>query len=376
MRGYLASHFSYEGECEMRKLLVSLLLCILAVPAYAVEFKFNDDMSLDVYGEFKFRGFYEYKDTGTSIDNDFQLDIEDHSFIGFGLTLSEKLSLNAEIGARPFNDSNFSTQLAQFYGTYKNDLGMEILFGKAWTSSDYFIGGQVSLWDNALNDYGTLFPQQKPQLAVSWNGFKIALVRVNTAEESALQNALGTGYKVKSVIPRIDVDYNMDFANVNFKVFGAYLPFTIDKPNGDTENMNAMHAGFGGQATFGNLYLRATGFWGYNANIYGALTRYTSVLVDNKGEFQNTTTIGGAVLVGYNINEVSYVEAGYGYNVSSNDAALKDDPAMAYFVNYSYWMNDYLKLTPEIAVMDDMKNNAGAEQGMFLLTGVQASIYF
>jgi hypothetical protein len=360
----------------MKKVLVLLISFVFYVSAYAIEIKVPEtDVSIEVYGELKLESFYthsdkEQTDSGYQ-ENEYNLDLQSDSTIGLAAHVTPDITAVIEWEL---------DTLSAFYGEYVINEDLVLLAGKSSTGSSYGIDGQVAYTSNGQNNYGTLADIQAMQLSLRYKIFSFAIVSIpEDITDGLAQSAIGTNYTINSSMPRIDlaIEYSNDF--VLLKAFSSYYQTDISNKNTDESlTLPAYHVGLGTQLTAGNFFANISGFYAVNAALYEALwEQYLPIYDPSAEDFAETKTTGLAISIGYNISNTMKLHTGYGYMTSSSDMfGDEKDNAQSYFINFTQWINDHVYYVAEFSVLDDMKDDAGAEQGALTSAGLQLNLVF
>ena len=141
--------------------------------------------------------------------------------------------------------------------------------------------------------------------------------------------------------------------------------------------------GVGGMFNMAGFYVGAVVMGGVNADPYVLYVatdakpvpkaNSTTGVVDS---IDDTTTLGYNLVLGYNINDMLKVEAGWGYISSDNDNYDKADAATAYYINLPITLAPGVSITPELGVEDQLKDADDVDEGSDTYFGAKWMINF
>lgn len=392
----------------MKKLLLSCVIALLAVPAFAVEFT-SGDFKANIYGNIYADGFYTYSsDKAEPLFSSLSMSNGKHSFgsyafVGssnFGVTMSyQNVSGTIEAG--------IGDPVRKYFLTYRIGGADDhyVVIGRDTTIAAYSFG-MVSNDFQALNDLGTLADNRRLQLRYGIGGFELAIIIPTLGGGWNADNTDDTGYQLSqtdtdgnnivtafNVLPRVELAYTYSTDYIEFKVFGAYGAY-LYSDNNNIANDKVFHsynAGFGGQANFGNSFLQFTGWYGANLDLMDALGNYKSRAVgvspsnskkismfldDGVTKAENIQSAGIAIGLGHTFNEKYTPQIGIGYTLNFGDGYDKIDDSLGAYLNCFIQINDWFAITPEIAYINKMQDSAGEKEGYDFIAGVMASVIF
>ena len=162
----------------MKKLLLSCVIALLAVPAFAVEFT-SGDFKANIYGNIYADGFYTYSsDKAEPLFSSLSMSNGKHSFgsyafVGssnFGVTMSyQNVSGTIEAG--------LGDPVRKFYLKYNigGRADHYILAGRD-NNIAFYNYGQMSNDGQCMIDYGTLANKRRLQLRYGISGFEMAII--------------------------------------------------------------------------------------------------------------------------------------------------------------------------------------------------------
>lgn len=375
----------------MKKFLFSLIMALLAVPVFAVEFE-SGDFKANIYGEIYGDAFYTYSEGYGESSNSFGSE----AFVGSSL-LGLELSYGNVTGTF---EAGLADPVRRFFLTYRIG-GAEdhyVVVGRDTTIAWYSFG-QVSQDLGSLNDLGSLADNRRLQIRYGMYGFELAVIIPSLGGSWNADNTDDTGYKLSdsvsssvfNVLPRVELAYTYATDSLEFKVFGAYGAYLYSDDN-DVASDKVFHSyniGFGGQANFGNSFLLFTGWYGVNLDLMDALSNYKSRVVsvennkismfldDGTGtKAENIQSAGVAIGLGHTFNEKYTPQIGVGYTLNFGDGYDKMDDSLGAYLNCIIQINDWFAITPEIAYINYMQDSAGESEGYDLVVGAIASFVF
>lgn len=386
----------------MKKVLFSLIMALVAVPVFAVEFE-SGDFKANIYGEIYGDAFYTYSEGYGESSNSFG----SQTFVGSSL-LGLELSYG-DVSAT--FEAGLGDPVRRYFLTYRIG-GAEdhyLVVGRDTTIAAYSFG-MVSNDFQALNDLGTLADNRRLQIRYGLNGFELAVVIPSLGGSWNADNTDDTGYKLSdvnettnealftpfNVLPRVELAYTYTNDTLEFKVFGAYGAYLYtDNHNIASDKVfHSYNVGFGGQANFGNSFLQFTGWYGANLDLMDALSNYKSrvVSIQNNNKFsmfltdengkatttqaENIQSAGAAIGLGHTFNEKYTPQIGVGYTLNFGDGYEKMDDSLGAYLNCVIQINDWFAITPEIAYINKMQDSTGAKEGFDFIAGAMASVVF
>ena len=386
----------------MKKVLFSLIMALVAVPVFAVEFE-SGDFKANIYGEIYGDAFYTYSEGYGESSNSFG----SQTFVGSSL-LGIELSYGNVSGTF---EAGLGDPVRRYFLTYRIG-GAEdhyLVVGRDTTIAAYSFG-MVSNDFQALNDLGTLADNRRLQIRYGLNGFELAVVIPSLGGSWNADNTDDTGYKLSdvnettkealftpfNVLPRVELAYTYTNDTLEFKVFGAYGAYLYtDNHNIASDKVfHSYNVGFGGQANFGNSFLQFTGWYGANLDLMDALGNYKSrvVSIQNNNKFsmfltdengkatttqaENIQSAGAAIGLGHTFNEKYTPQIGVGYTLNFGDGYDKMDDSLGAYLNCIIQINDWFAITPEIAYINKMQDSSGAQEGYDFIAGAMASVVF
>ena len=381
----------------MKKVLFSLIMALVAVPVFAVEFE-SGDFKANIYGEIYGDAFYTYSEGYGESSNSFG----SQTFVGSSL-LGVELSYGNVSGTF---EAGLGDPVRRYFLTYRIG-GSEdhyLVVGRDTTIAAYSFG-MVSNDFQALNDLGTLADNRRLQIRYGLNGFELAVIIPSLGGAWNADNTDDTGYKLSitdtegnplytvfNVLPRIELAYTYATNALEFKVFGAYgaYMYSDNSKIASDKVFHSYNVGFGGQANFGNSFLQFTGWYGANLDLMDALSNYQSrtvsidplnnkkisMFLENGTKAENIQSAGVAIGLGHTFNEKYTPQIGVGYTLNFGDGYDKMDDSLGAYLNCVIQINDWFAITPEIAYINKMQDSTGAKEGYDFIAGAMASVVF
>lgn len=385
----------------MKKLLLSCVIALLAVPAFAVEFT-SGDFKANIYGNIYADGFYTYSsDKAEPLFSSLSMSNGKHSFgsyafVGssnFGVTMSyQNVSGTIEAG--------LGDPVRKFYLKYNigGRADHYILAGRD-NNIAFYNYGQMSNDGQCMIDYGTLANKRRLQLRYGISGFEMAIIIPQIGFGSGDDKA----YTDKSsdymfnYLPRLELAYTITQDTFNFKVFGSYGAYMYynnsASANIDSFNKTAhmFYIGFGGQANIGNSFLNYVGYFGQNMYLNNAQGDYRTgfsksdlnpiSLVSSNGKYtidiNDIYSAGGSLGYGYSALDGKLVsQIGIGYSASFADHYVNADQNIGAFLNTQYFVTDWFSIIPEIALLYNIDGANGENQGFSIVAGLVFALNF
>ncbi len=403
----------------MKKLLLSCVIALLAVPAFAVEFT-SGDFKANIYGNIYADGFYTYSSenfepmySSMKIENG-RHSFGSYAFVGssnFGVTMSyQNVSGTIEAG--------LGDPVRKFYLKYNigGRADHYILAGRD-NNIAFYNYGQMSNDGQCMIDYGTLANKRRLQLRYGISGFEMAIIipqiGFGSGDDKAYTDSFGYSYTdndgnnvddtIKSsdymfnYLPRLELAYTITQDTFNFKVFGSYGAYMYynnsASANIDSFNKTAhmFYIGFGGQANIGNSFLNYVGYFGQNMYLNNAQGDYRTgfsksalnpiSLVSSNGKYtidiNDIYSAGGSLGYGYSALDGKLVsQIGIGYSASFADHYVNADQNIGAFLNTQYFVTDWFSIIPEIALLYNIDGANGENQVFSIVAGLVFALNF
>lgn len=341
----------------MKKFVALLALGLMASSSFAATY--------DFYGSVRLKAFYESSDKYASgidkSDTDLDFGTQGNSRIGANVKASDKLTANFEFGIGTAEDGSNKVVTRTIYATYDFG-GFKMKIGQDYTPSDFEPFSQVYWNDNALDGFGGVSVTRSGQIAFSFGDFDIAFISNNGQNDKK---------NLDTVLPKIEAAYNYKFGNISGKAFAGYQVYKYDNATSD-KSVNAYLAGLGVTAEFSPVTVNAVGWFGSNTADYGVTSNGSYDVIHD----ENSTDFGLAAELGFAASKDILVNVGYGYQSSKNDLFSKRDGQQSYYANAIITIAKNLYITPEIGVLDYLKDANGDKEGKVIYYGAQFKANF
>lgn len=401
----------------MKKLLLSCMIALFAVPAFAVEFT-SGDFKANIYGNIYADGFYTYSsDEATPLFSSLQMSDGQHSFgsyafVGssnFGVTMSyQNISGTIEAG--------LGDPVRKFYLKYNiNGKANHYILAGRDNNIAFYNYGQMSNDGQCMIDYGALANKRRLQLRYGIGGFEMAIIMpqigFGSGDDKAYTDKLidtdvngnelysmATSDYMFNYLPRLELAYTIAKETFNFKVFGSYGAYMYynDTASANLDSFNKtahmFYVGFGGSANFGNSFLNYVGYFGQNMYLSNAQGDYrtgfsnsalnpVSLAASSTGrytiEINDIYSAGGSLGYGYKALDGKLVsQLGLGYSANFADHYVNADQNIGAFLNTQYFVTDWFSIIPEVALLYNIDGANGENQGFSVVAGLVAALNF
>lgn len=400
----------------MKKVLLTLIAVLMAVPAFAIEVYNNGENAVDIYGTL--RGYIGYghgvDGVSDTTDDNFLYGIQGNSRIGVRLKVgnfSGQVELGAVEATLYGRSTGSNVGLRQAWGAYSFGNAGALLAGK--TDTPTAMGGFISDimdTDGGLNGFGgSTTGSRRFQIQYNVAGLSIALIEndmaygpgvsgytdggeTNSADDTNADNGVSYGYTDGGeTIPRLGLSYTYKNPSLLVKVAATYsaLNGTINAPVSDTRwaTVHAFGVALGLKPTFmdGKMWLSVLARYGMNEELYGeAKTVYNGGLMAHSsiGDYvgvQADGTVGNvqraavALELGYNVNDMIAVIVGGGYQHSMIDALTYDVGSYAVFLQAPIKISGNFALIPQFTYTGTRLDSDNKDS---LVLAMQARITF
>jgi hypothetical protein len=296
-----------------------------------------------------------------------------------------------------------------FYGVWKLGWG-NLIFGQTYQPAAQFISGQS--WDGELGlltigaAYASRDPQIKLEVPFTNGTFELALIDPDPLGAPAnLASADIDGTVDTDVwMPKIEAELAYKFGPLAFEVHGGWLSYDYEANinNLTTSSDYDIDAYWGGAVvkfSMGPFYANLCGHWAQNPWDAGLLP-LGAVMPGQTATFKGmsarwdpgTQSIedveewGGAIAVGFRVNDMLAFEAGYGLtdqerdNNSATNGVQVGDEWSGWYVNASITPVKGLKITPEIGQVDleerEIFGQADTDDGDLTYYGIEWKVDF
>lgn len=375
----------------MKKVLLTLIAVLMAVPAFAIEVYNNgEDTSVNIYGTV--RGYVGYGHAFNANENDnFLYGVQNNSRIGVKLKVGS-FSGQVELGANEQTVLGVSVSnavgLRQAWGAYSFGNAGTLLAGKTDTPTSMSgFSSDIMDTDGGLNGFGgTTTSTRRFQIAYQVMGLNIAIVE---NDMRANISSLGNGYSDGGdVIPRIAISYTYKNPSLMAKVGATYsaLNGSLTSPSDPDTRWTTIHA-FGIVAgvkpTFmdGRMWLSVMARFGMNEHLYGEAKTvanngsqghsafgFAPTVVNDDGTVYNVTRLSAVVELGYKANDyiAAILGAGYQYTTLDTSAFPNDINSYAVYLQAPYTVSKNFALIPQLSWFSSTQAG-GAEQNAVVL---------
>lgn len=382
----------------MKKVLLTLIAVLMAVPAFAIEVYNNGENAVDIYGTL--RGYIGYghgvDGVSDTTDDNFLYGIQGNSRIGVRLKVGN-FSGQVELGAvedtlygRPTGSNVSNVGLRQAWGAYSFGNAGALLAGK--TDTPTAMGGFISDimdTDGGLNGFGgSTTGSRRFQIQYNVAGLSIALIENDMAYGTVVSYGYTDGGET---IPRLGLSYTYKNPSLLVKVAATYsaLNGTINAPVSDTRwaTVHAFGVALGLKPTFmdGKMWLSVLARYGMNEELYGeaktvyngglmahsSISNYVGVQAD--GTVDNVQRAAVALELGYNVNDMIAVIVGGGYQHSMIDALTYDVGSYAVFLQAPIKISGNFALIPQFTYTGTRLDSDNKDS---LVLAMQARITF
>lgn len=380
----------------MKKVLLTLIAVLMAVPAFAIEVYNNGENAVDIYGTL--RGYIGYghgvDGVSDTTDDNFLYGIQGNSRIGVRLKVGN-FSGQVELGAVEktlySKSSGNEVGLRQAWGAYSFGNAGALLAGK--TDTPTAMGGFISDimdTDGGLNGFGgTATGSRRFQIQYNVAGLSIALIENDMAVNASDVTNYEDGGET---IPRLGLSYTYKNPSLLVKVAATYSALngkmtTISDPDIRWATVHAFGVALGLKPTFmdGKMWLSVLARYGMNEELYGEaktvynggsmahspIGKYVGVKAD--GTVNNVQRAAVALELGYNVNDMIAVIVGGGYQHSMIDALTYDVGSYAVFLQAPIKISGNFALIPQFTYTGTRLDSDNKDS---LVLAMQARITF
>lgn len=395
----------------MKKVLLTLIAVLMAVPAFAIEVYNNGENAVDIYGTL--RGYIGYghgvDGVSDTTDDNFLYGIQGNSRIGVRLKVgnfSGQVELGAVEATLYGRSKGSNVGLRQAWGAYSFGNAGALLAGK--TDTPTAMGGFISDimdTDGGLNGFGgSTTGSRRFQIQYNVAGLSIALIENDMAYGPGISTLYMSGIDDRDnpilskrfmdggeTIPRLGLSYTYKNPSLLVKVAATYsaLNGKIADPVSDTRwaTVHAFGVALGLKPTFmdGKMWLSVLARYGMNEDLYGeAKTVYNGGLMTHNaitglvgvqadGTVDNVQRAAVALELGYNVNDMIAVIVGGGYQHSMIDALTYDVGSYAVFLQAPIKISGNFALIPQFTYTGTRLDSDNKDS---LVLAMQARITF
>jgi hypothetical protein len=378
----------------MKKLIV-----ILAVIAMVGAFTATAMADVSLYGSARFRTYYADVDSGNpGVDSDSDLEWRMGHLTRAGANFkSDKITGKLEIDARAGGagatgnieaDSGASrlgnVRLRHLWGQYDFGAG-KLMIGQNYPLYDAPASG-VAYYSGGLQKLGGIgyLVARTSQIRLTFGDFRVAFLPPDTASTSPS----ATFNEINTTFPKIEVRYDMKMDAFALNLIGGWQTYEIEDYNhttgagtGATEDISSYVLGARCKANFGPMYAGLALTYRQNGGNYGAWTVSTKETATFQGtSIKDADAFGVVAALGFKINDMFTIEAGYSKLTSEQDTDLaNEDDAQVYGVIAKIDVAPGVRIQPEVLFQDNedvVNNGVSSEQGDATIVGVWWMINF
>lgn len=380
----------------MKKVLLTLVAVLMAVPAFAIEVYNNgEDTSVELYGTI--RGYVGYghsaTDNGVTVpDNDnFIYGLQGNSRIGTKFKVGNfagQVELGANENTLTYSQSKVGIGLRQVWGSYTFGNAGTFVAGKTDTPTSMSgFSSDIMDTDGGLKGFGgNSTSNRRFQMAYRVMGLDIAIIEDEMSSSAA--NINGFTDNANAYIPRLAIAYTYKGANLMAKIGATYsaLNGTITTPtNADTRwtTIHAFGIVAGVKPTFmdGKMWLAIQARYGMNEELYGEAGTYENLgafghtaygnnlmTVDGDGTVNNTSRVNVGLELGYKVTEAFSAILGGGYQLTMNDVAgFENIHSYGAYVQIPYAVSKNFSLVPQISYFGTNQTNHQTDAVLFVM---------
>ena len=379
----------------MKKFLVILFVLALSVPSFAsITVVDSNDMKLSLFSSIRLLGLYQNVNTNGSApqvgsNSDLVYDLQGNSRLGLEFSVGNFFS-TAELKFSP--DNVPSGVFRQLFVGYKFNNGLKVLVGRTYTTSE------TDLWydnvfelDDGLHGYGTMGVGRQNMLRLSMMNIDLSFLALSKITKNnfakggsgSINGSSGSGNNVTKlgiaddIMPAIELAYTLKFGGLSGKIFGFYTGITVEgltDTDIEREWIQSASAGFALQYDVVGITTVLSAFYALNGDYVGAVrwgssqeAVYNNSLKFNKeGKWEgynDTTTWGAALSVGYKIMDTLDITAGGGFqsmSAENNSGYAGTGLLNSYsaYVALRYNINNYFTIVPTVGYyVSDVSNS-------------------
>ncbi|MBW1928665.1 MAG: hypothetical protein JRJ13_05870 [Deltaproteobacteria bacterium] len=344
----------------MKKLLIAVFAAFMvvafAIPAIAGTWNFYGSARMQTWST-----KLSEEQTGTSYDDrDTTWDLQGNSRIGANVKAGD-ISGRFEYGT--------GINLRLLYGVWNFGSG-SLLVGQTYTPVNFFYSNQVYGSDANMLNVGGVYGGRNPAIQVSVQGFKLALVKPK------VETVLGAA-DTDTTIPKIEASYSFKAGPAAIALCGGYNTFKLVDGTDHEESLDSYVLALGLSFAVGPGYVKGDVFTGKNVGNYGLWIIGSHSASGSMTDIQDVKTVGALGVVGFKVNDMLTLEAGYGYtSADSDDSSLEDDKTQAYYVQAVISPAKGVYIIPEIGKYDYKDTNKGVDEGTETYFGAKWQINF
>jgi len=305
-----------------------------------------------------------------------------------GDTVGGRFEMDARLGGAGVSAPDTNTdgasglgnmRLRLLYGTWNFGSGT-LLIGQNYPLYNFAISS-IAFTTGGLQQWGGVAyaNPRVSQIRFTFGDFKVAFL---TPKDSAsLADAAPYNYTVETKLPKIEVEYDLKLDPVAFQLVGGWQSYDALAENEDSKSVTSWVIAGAGKVHFGPAYVNLALSYRVNGTNYGVWTAVNEQAQFDGNDFQDVKTFGGAVALGYKVNDMITLEASAGYlKAEPDNMGSAEDTARSYGLLAQIHLAPGVMIQPEFVVLDKdkVKNAAGEEfdQGKQTAIGVWWKIDF
>jgi hypothetical protein len=335
-----------------------IVLILLTTSALMAQFK--------PYGSARIGYWYENEDENWSSTGESRMN------------LNYYLQSNSRFGAR-FSDGDMNGRI-EFGGTgsirllwASYDMGSyKILVGQNETLLTQ--KGTMNFGsENNFVGWGAIDNSRRPQVRIEMdNGLAIAFV------EPAKVDVDGISQDKSVLLPKLNLGYKGKLAdNINFAGALGINHYNYNEDDGVHDDaVLAYVLGLLFDMKFDAVNLKLHFNYGQNTANYGLGSQTKNKAMWDGNEIVNVNTMGGFGEFSYKLNDKTGVTLGASYTMSDSDAFDNSDTAMAAFAQLKQSLGKKFTISPEIGMLNRMKDHNEVELGSLVYFGTQLRMDF
>lgn len=397
----------------MKKVLLTLVAVLMAVPAFAIEVYNNgEDTSVDIYGTI--RGYVGYghsaTDNGVTVpDNDnFLYGLQGNSRIGTKFKVGNfagQVELGANENTLTFGQNKVGVGLRQVWGSYTFGNAGTFVAGKTDTPTSMSgFSSDIMDTDGGLKGFGgNSTSNRRFQMAYRVMGLDIAIIENDmSANKGNVGGVYQSGIDENNnpiysnifadggeYIPRLAIAYTYKGANLMAKIGATYsalngrLQGPLTNPDTRWTTIHAFGIVAGVKPTFmdGKMWLAIQARYGMNEELYGEAGTYENlgafghtaygnnqISVGADGKVNNTSRVNVGIELGYKVTEQFSAILGGGYQLTMFDAVgVTDINSYGAYVQIPYAVSKNFSLIPQISYFGTNQTNHQTDAVLFVM---------
>jgi hypothetical protein len=337
----------------MKKLIVVLAIIALAAPAMAEVNLYGSarmwTYSATVSKEAAASG-YEDTDTVWMIG----------PFSRFGATFKNgdvggKFEMDGRMTASKSASSVGSTRIRHLYGTWNFGAG-EMLVGQTWPITDQPVSG-LQYSGDGLQSFGGVgaVDARIPQIRFTFGNFMFGFL---SPDVYAGLSGAAAYTDTDATLPKIEAAFDLPLGDVGKLSFSAgYQTYDMENQAADqSESITSYLLAVRGKFNFGPAYVNAIVDWSQNPTNYGEAmgSGVDGAAVWDGTSVKDYTVLGFAVAVGFKINDMIGLEAGYGMDTGELDVSggTYEQDHSAYYFQVPITLAPGVRVVPEFVKFD------------------------